>query len=99
MRYTHTLLFTCPECNLPVSVSRISHAKNLEDIEGRLVRIKCGYCEKTSDFIGTTAKTHWVSDWEGPSSIGKGRMFHRGLLKRVRGFQTMPLCMPSTCFG
>jgi len=32
-RYAHTLLFVCPGCSLPVSVSRISHEKSLKIVK------------------------------------------------------------------
>jgi hypothetical protein len=64
MRYAHTLLFDCPECNLPIAVSRICNEKNLEGVAGKPVRIKCSYCEHTSERFGWTAKAHWVSDWD-----------------------------------
>ena len=43
MRYAHTLLFVCPDCNLPIAISRISDKKNLEGVDGELVQIKCAY--------------------------------------------------------
>jgi uncharacterized protein YlaI len=63
MRYAHTLLFVCPDCNLPIAVSRISHAKNCEGIDGLAMRVKCVYCEQSSDLLAVTAKTHWVTEW------------------------------------
>ena len=63
MRYAHTLLFVCPDCNLPIAISRISDKKNLEGVDGELVRIKCAYCEQASEVSAVTAKVHWVTDW------------------------------------
>jgi hypothetical protein len=40
MRYAHTLLFTYPRCNLPISVSQIRSEKNLEMLESMSLRIK-----------------------------------------------------------
>jgi len=62
MRYAHTFLFVCPDCNLPIAISKINDEKNLE-IDGARVRIKCNYCEHISDQLALTAKTHWVTDW------------------------------------
>jgi len=63
MRFAHTLLFACPDCNLPVAVSRISDEKNLEEIDSQLVKLKCECCEKLVHVPAITAKEHWVSDW------------------------------------
>jgi len=63
MRFAHTLLFACPECNLPVSVSRISDKKNLEEVDALLIRTRCEYCEKPLETLAITAKEHWVSPW------------------------------------
>src|SRR5215472_3180340 len=43
-RYTHTLLFLCPECNLPDSTSRICNEKSLETIDGQFCHLECDYC-------------------------------------------------------
>ena len=39
-RFVHTLLFACPECNLPVAVSRISKEKNLEGVDAEQLHIR-----------------------------------------------------------
>jgi hypothetical protein len=64
MKYAHTLLFVCPDCNLPVSTSKISEEKNLEDMESATIGIKCDYCEHASSLLAVTAKMHWVTEWE-----------------------------------
>ena len=62
-RYVHILLFMCPECNLPVAISRVSNEKTLEVIDAECLRITCSYCEAVSDVIAVTAKKHFVEDW------------------------------------
>ena len=37
MRYAHTFLFVCPDCNLPIAISKISDEKNVEQIDGARV--------------------------------------------------------------
>ena len=64
MRYAHTLLFVCSDCNLPISVSRISHEKNLEDVQSRIIEIRCDYCQNKFGVKAYTAKMHWVTEWE-----------------------------------
>jgi hypothetical protein len=64
-RYAHVLLFICPECDLPVAVSRVSTEKNLESVDVQRLHIKCSYCEKESDVIAVAAKRHYVEDWDG----------------------------------
>jgi hypothetical protein len=73
MRYAHTLLFVCPECDLPVSISKISQEKNLEVIDGMRVRVRCDYCDYTSELIALTAKTHWVTEWEDATELAAKR--------------------------
>lgn len=63
MRYAHTLLFVCPDCNSPIAASKISYSKSLEEIDGQHVWVKCDYCEQTSQLLAVTAKTHWVTEW------------------------------------
>jgi hypothetical protein len=62
-RFVHTLLFACPDCNLPVAISRVSNAKNLETVDAERPQIKCSYCDKLSDVIAVTAKRHYVEEW------------------------------------
>jgi hypothetical protein len=45
VRYVHLLLFACPDCNLPVSISRVSNEKDLETVDAEHLRITCSYCE------------------------------------------------------
>lgn len=71
MRYAHTLLFVCPDCNLPIAVSKISDAKNLEEIDSLEIHIKCAYCEGTSNLLAVTAKTHWVTEWHDAAELGE----------------------------
>jgi aspartate carbamoyltransferase regulatory subunit len=68
MRFAHTLLFVCPECNLPVAISRVSHEKNFEAIDSERLRIKCSYCEKSSEVTAVMAKKHYVEEWSSPGS-------------------------------
>lgn len=63
-RFAHTLLFSCPQCNLPVSVVRISDLKNGEEIDGERIRFKCGFCDYTARAYGVTAKMHYVYEWD-----------------------------------
>jgi hypothetical protein len=62
-RFVHTLLFACPECNLPVAISRVSKEKNFEGVDAENLRIRCSYCETVSDTTAVTAKKHYVEDW------------------------------------
>jgi transcription elongation factor Elf1 len=65
-RYAHTLLFNCPDCDLPVSIACISQDKNLEQVASQTFRLHCSYCGKRSAMPGVAAKMHWVSDWFTP---------------------------------
>ncbi|MGC2767582.1 MAG: hypothetical protein WB607_18890, partial [Candidatus Acidiferrum sp.] len=62
-RYIHILLFVCPDCNLPVSISRVSNEKNLETVDAERLHITCSYCDRSSDVTAVTAKRHYVEDW------------------------------------
>jgi len=62
-KYVHLLLFGCPECSSPVANFRVRDEKNLEGVEAELVRIRCSYCDKSSDVIAVTAKRHYVAGW------------------------------------
>jgi hypothetical protein len=62
-RYAHTLLFVCPECNLPVSISRICNEKSLEMIDAQSFHLECAYCSAFSAVVGATNKLHWVTEW------------------------------------
>ena len=63
MRYAHTLLFVCRNCDLPIAVSRISQEPNLESVESTTIRIRCDYCFNVFEVDGYTAQMHWVTDW------------------------------------
>jgi len=63
VRYAHTLLFACPNCNFPIATSRIHDQKNLEPLEGEIFRVICGKCEEVSNIAGVLAKTHFVTQW------------------------------------
>ena len=62
-RYAHTLLFVCPGCGLPVSVSRISHEESLEIVDSQSFRLQCAYCREISTVVAAMAKVHWVTEW------------------------------------
>jgi hypothetical protein len=62
-RYIHVLLFVCPDCNLPISISRVSNEKNLETVDAERLHITCSYCDRSSDVTSVTAKRHYVEDW------------------------------------
>jgi hypothetical protein len=62
-RYIHVLLFVCPDCNLPVSISRVSNEKNLETVDAERLHITCSYCDSSADVTAVTAKRHYVEDW------------------------------------
>jgi aspartate carbamoyltransferase regulatory subunit len=61
-RFVQTLLFACPECNLPVAISRVSKEKNCEGVDADNLRIRCSYCEKVSDTTAVIAKRHYVEE-------------------------------------
>ena len=63
IRYAHTLLFMCPECNLPISISRVRPQKNLETTASESFRLRCDYCNKSSTVRALIAKAHWVTEW------------------------------------
>jgi aspartate carbamoyltransferase regulatory subunit len=63
-RYAHVLLFECPECILPIAISRISKDKNLEKIDSERIRLRCSYCDESFDVHAVDAKRHYVEDWE-----------------------------------
>jgi hypothetical protein len=71
VRYAHTLLFTCPDCSLPMAISLIRDEKTLEMVDGQTHHVECRYCKTASELPGVTAKTHWVNEWtangHGPS--------------------------------
>jgi hypothetical protein len=63
MRYAHTFLFACPDCQLPTSITRISSEKNLETLDGQSLEITCGYCLAESKVHAISAEYHYVSSW------------------------------------
>lgn len=63
MRYAHTLLFECPDCQLPVAITRVSYEKSLEDIDGLALEMTCSYCLAESKVLAVAAKQHYVADW------------------------------------
>ena len=67
-RYAYTFLFACPDCDLPVAVSRIREKNNLKVLDEESIHIKCSYCGKFSNVIAFTAKKHWVDDWPANSN-------------------------------
>jgi hypothetical protein len=62
-RHAHTLLFACPNCQLPLAITRMSKDKNCDDVDAELLRLKCSFCGKSSDVRAVTAKRHYVEDW------------------------------------
>jgi hypothetical protein len=71
IRFVHTLLFACPDCNLPVAINRVTEERSLETVDAERLCITCSYCEKSSDVIAVTAKRHYMEEWtyEAPASI------------------------------
>jgi hypothetical protein len=63
MRYVHTLLFSCPNCKLPIAAARISKDESLEPVDGERQKLICLYCEESADIIATDVKMHWVDKW------------------------------------
>jgi hypothetical protein len=61
--YTHTFVFECPACNLPIAVARISEENNLETTDGQIHKTRCAYCDCTSEQIGVDARNHYVVEW------------------------------------
>lgn len=60
-RYVHTLLFACPECNLPIVIGRLSTDKNGEKNEALLIR--CSYCSKSFKVPSQHARRRYVEEW------------------------------------
>ena len=65
VRYAHTFLFACPNCDFPVATSRIDEQKNLEPLEVEIFRVACDHCDEVSNLTGVLAKTHFVTQWLG----------------------------------
>ncbi|HTQ95658.1 MAG TPA: hypothetical protein VMH89_02570 [Candidatus Acidoferrum sp.] len=63
MRYAHILVFSCPDCNLPIAITRISNEKNLEKVDAEALDIRCSYCESTTHMSAVNAKLHYVESW------------------------------------
>ena len=66
--YTHTFVFECLACNLPIPVARISEEKNLETTDGLIHKTKCSYCGWAGEQIGIDARNHYVVEWIRKSS-------------------------------
>ena len=62
-RYVHTLLFSCPNCKLPIAIARISQDGNLEPVDDERHKIMCLYCKNSAVTIAAKAKMHWVDAW------------------------------------
>jgi hypothetical protein len=62
-RFVHVLLFICPDCNLPVAISRVSSERNFETVDGEQLHITCSYCDKSSYVTAVMAKRHYVEEW------------------------------------
>ena len=62
VRYAHTLLFACPDCNNAVSVTRFSEYENLESVEQQGFHLTCVYCLTNFERPGYSAKTHSVQE-------------------------------------
>jgi Zn finger protein HypA/HybF involved in hydrogenase expression len=67
LRYAHTLVFACPECNLPVSTTRVSHEQDSQSIDKQKLNLWCPYCHSSSDLLAGAAKRHYVGEW--PSAM------------------------------
>jgi hypothetical protein len=65
VRFAHTLLFACPDCQRDISVSRLSDYSNPEIVETLTFRLQCLSCQKIVDLSGYLAKTHSVKEWNG----------------------------------
>ena len=65
VRYAHTLLFTCPYCNRPVGVTRVSDDKNLEALEQQQFQLTCLNCQTNFSRPGCLAKERSVQQFNG----------------------------------
>lgn len=63
IRYVHTLLFDCPNCNRPVAFAIVSDEQNFESTDAKKYHVQCHHCLKETEFVGVMAKRHWVVDW------------------------------------
>jgi aspartate carbamoyltransferase regulatory subunit len=63
MRYVHTLLFSCPDCNLPVAITRVTNERNLEQVDAQKLEIHCSYCERGFGALSADARKHYVEEW------------------------------------
>jgi len=60
VRYAHTLLFVCPDCNRSVSVTRVNDDKNLQALEEYQFQLTCVTCQKDFERLGRSAAAHSV---------------------------------------
>jgi hypothetical protein len=63
MRFAHTLLFFCSDCQQPIPISRTREEKNLEGIDSELLTICCSHCKQTTTVKGLMATKHYVDEW------------------------------------
>lgn len=61
--FVHTFLFACPDCQLPVGLTRVSHKGEQHSLCDEAFLIKCPYCEHGFKVIAATAREHYVSKW------------------------------------
>jgi hypothetical protein len=80
--YVHTLLFECPDCNLPVAISHMSSHGSLESVDADTLEIKCHYCG-TSEVVAVMAKRHYVDAW--PAKADRRRLGHAKSLREICG--------------
>ena len=63
-RFVHILVFACPQCRLPIAVSRLSPKKTFDEFDGQRFCATCEFCAKVFDVQAHTAKRHLVESWD-----------------------------------
>lgn len=62
IHYARTLTFECPECHLPVLVTRTSEHGNMEDVAAWIFQVECESCRHVAEIPGLFASRHNVKD-------------------------------------
>jgi hypothetical protein len=64
-RFVHTLLFACPECDLPLAITRLTDERNLERVDGQMRQVQCTFCGNNFTASSVNARKHYVEEWSG----------------------------------
>ena len=61
--FVHVLLFECAQCRWPVPSAVTSEARNIEDVDARVLDLHCSNCGWSGALEGARARRHWVDEW------------------------------------